>query len=37
MAGSWLGMAFWLGGFILILVQKYIIRKQKLEQDRYST
>jgi hypothetical protein len=36
MAGSWLCVVFWLGGFILIAVQKYVIKKQMLEQDRYS-
>ena len=36
MAGCWLCFAFWIGGFILILVQKYFIRKQKIEQDRMS-
>lgn len=34
LAGSWLCLIFWLGGLILILVQKFFIRKQKLEQDR---
>ena len=34
LAGSWISFAFWLGGLILILVQKYFIRQQKLEADR---
>ena len=32
LAGSWLCVIFWLGGFILIVVQKYVIRQQKIEQ-----
>jgi len=36
LAGSWLCVTFWLGGLILIVVQKYVIRQQKMEQDRIS-
>ena len=36
LAGSWLCVIFWLGGFILIVVQKYVIRQQKIEQELYS-
>ena len=32
LAGSWLCVIFWLGGFVLILVQKFYIRQQKIEQ-----
>ena len=37
LAGSWLCVTFWLGGFILIVVQKYVIRQQKIEQGRQCT
>ncbi|TRY80474.1 hypothetical protein TCAL_02973 [Tigriopus californicus] len=36
MAGGWLCFIFWLGGFILIVVQRYFIKKHKTEQDRLS-
>ena len=36
LAGSWLCVIFWLGGFILIVVQKYVIRQQKIEQGPHS-
>lgn len=36
MAGGWLCFIFWLGGFILIVVQRYFIKKHKTEQDRVS-
>jgi len=36
LAGSWLCVIFWLGGLVLIVVQKYVIRQQKIEQDRIS-
>ena len=36
LAGNWLAFAFWLGGFILIIVQKFFLRKQKQEMDRYT-
>ena len=36
LAGSWLCVIFWLGGLVLIVVQKYVIRQQKIEQGRNS-
>lgn len=36
MAGAWLSFVFWLGGLVLILLQRYFIHKVKMEQDRVS-
>ena len=34
MAGAWLTFTFWLVGLVLILIQKYALRKKRMEQDR---
>ena len=36
LAGAWLCFIFWLGGLLLIIVQRYFIHKAKMEQDRVS-
>ena len=36
LAGSWLCVAFWLSGVILIFVQKYLIKKDEKEAERMS-
>eukprot|EP00095_Tigriopus_kingsejongensis_P009673 maker-scaffold84_size396325-snap-gene-0.18 protein:Tk09673 transcript:maker-scaffold84_size396325-snap-gene-0.18-mRNA-1 annotation:"eif2 kinase if2k-d (incomplete catalytic triad)" len=36
MAGGWLCFIFWLGGFVLMVIQRYVIREHKKEQDRIS-
>ena len=36
LAGNWLAFVFWLGGFILIVVQKFFLMKQQQEIDRFE-
>ena len=36
MAGGWLCSAFWIGGAILIIVQKYLINRDAKEMERMS-